>query len=93
MPVTESAKKRLRQTEKRRLRNRVYRSRARSQIKKTDRLISERKLDEATEAAASAAKALDRAAQKGVIHNKNAARRKSRLFKRLTRAQARSATQ
>jgi small subunit ribosomal protein S20 len=93
LPVTESAKKRLRQTEGRRLRNRVYRSRARSQIKKTDRLISERKLDEATEAATLAAKALDRAAQKGVIHKKNAARRKSRLFKRLTRAQARSAAQ
>jgi small subunit ribosomal protein S20 len=56
-------------------------------------LISERKLDEATEAATLAAKALDRAAQKGVIHKKNAARRKSRLFKRLTRAQARSAAQ
>ena len=93
MPVTESAKKRVRQTEKRRLHNRVYRSRARSQIKKTDRLISERKLDEAAEAAASAAKALDRAAQKGVFHKKNAARRKSRLFKRLSRAQARSADQ
>jgi small subunit ribosomal protein S20 len=93
LPVTESAKKRLRQTEKRRVRNRVYRSRARSQIKKTDRLISERKLDEAAEAAASAVKALDRAAQKGVIHKKNAARRKSRLLKRLSRAQSRSASQ
>jgi small subunit ribosomal protein S20 len=93
LPVTESAKKRLRQTAKRRLRNRVYRSRARSQIKKTDRLISERKLDEAAESAAVAARALDRAAQKGVIHKKNAARRKSRLFKRLSRAQARSAAE
>jgi small subunit ribosomal protein S20 len=90
LPVTESAKKRLRQTEKRRVHNRVYRSRARSQIKKTDRLISERKL---AEAAASAVKALDRAAQKGVIHKKNAARRKSRLLKRLSRAQSRSASQ
>jgi small subunit ribosomal protein S20 len=93
LPVTESAKKRLRQSEKRRLRNRVYRSQARTYVKKADRLIAERKLDEAAEAAALAVKALDRAAQKGVLHKKNAARRKSRLFKRLGRAQAQSADQ
>lgn len=92
LPVTSSAKKRLRQSEKRRLRNRVYRSRARTYVKRTKKLISEGRWDEAAEVAQLAAGALDRAAQKGVIHKRNAARRKSRLYKKLhqTRAQSTS---
>jgi small subunit ribosomal protein S20 len=93
LPTTESAKKRLRQADKRRVRNRVYRTRARTLIKKTNKLISAGKLDEAADSAASAARALDKAAQKGVVHEKNAARRKSRLLRRLGRAQAQSANQ
>ncbi len=83
MPTTASAKKRLRQAEKRRLRNRVYRSQARTYIKRTNRLINQGQWEEAALVAQMAASALDRAAQKGVIHKKNAARSKSRLFKRL----------
>lgn len=93
MPVTESAKKRLRQSDKRRLRNRVYRSQARTYIKRANQLIAEQKLDEAAQVAALAVSALDRAAQKGVVHKNNAARRKSRLIKRLHRSQAQSADQ
>lgn len=80
--------KRLRQNEKRRLRNRLYRSRARTYIKKTRQLIEEGKLEEAQIAARQAASVLDRAAVKGVIHKNNAARRKSRLMKRLNQALA-----
>ena len=90
MPVIASAKKRLRQGEKRRLRNRVYRSQARTYIKKTNKLISQGQWDEAAQAAQLAATALDRAAQKGTIHKRNAARRKSRLFKRLHQAKPES---
>ena len=90
MPVIASAKKRLRQGEKRRLRNRVYRSQARTYIKKTNKLISQGQWDEAAQAAQLAANALDRAAQKGTIHKRNAARRKSRLFKRLHQAKPQS---
>ncbi|MGB3906396.1 MAG: 30S ribosomal protein S20 [Anaerolineae bacterium] len=90
MPVIASAKKRLRQGEKRRLRNRVYRSRARTYIKRTNKLISQGQWDEAAQAAQLAATALDRAAQKGTIHKGNAARRKSRLFKRLHQAKPQS---
>jgi len=93
LPVTESAKKRLRQSDKRRLRNRVYRSQARTYIKRANQLIAEQKLDEAAQVAALAVSALDRAAQKGVVHKNNAARRKSRLIKRLHRSQAQSADQ
>ncbi len=90
MPVIASAKKRLRQGEKRRLRNRVYRSQARTYIKRTNKLISQGQWDEAAQAAQLAATALDRAAQKGTIHKRNAARRKSRLFKRLHQAKPES---
>lgn len=72
----------------RRDRNRVYRSRARTYIKRTNRLISQGQWEEAAQVAQLAAGALDKAAQKGVIHSRNAARRKSRLFKRLHEARA-----
>jgi small subunit ribosomal protein S20 len=90
LPVTASAKKRLRQGEKRRLRNRIYRSRARTYIKRTNNLISQGLWDEAQHAAQLAASALDKAAQKGVIHQRNASRRKSRLFRRLHQAEPES---
>lgn len=90
LPVTESAKKRLRQAEKRRLRNRVYRSQARTYVKKTRKLISQGQWEKAEESAKLAVGALDRAAQRGVIHRKNAARRKSRLSKMLHQAKTQS---
>jgi small subunit ribosomal protein S20 len=90
LPTTASAKKRLRQAEKRRLRNRVHLSQARSYVKRTNSLLNQGQWEEAAAAAEKAASVLDRAAQKGVIHKKNAARRKSRLFRRLRRAQPES---
>ncbi len=91
MANTKSALKQARQNEKRRLRNRVYRSAARTYVKKVRRLIEEGKLEEARVAMVSAVKALDKAAEKGILHKNNAARRKSRLFKLLNRALASSA--
>jgi small subunit ribosomal protein S20 len=84
--TTASAKKRIRSSARRRERNRVFRSRARTFIKKTDRLIAEGKLEEAAQAARQAMSALDKAAVKGVIHKNNAARRKARLMRRLNLA-------
>jgi len=78
-----SAIKRNRQNEKRRLRNRVYRGQARTFIRDARVHLMEENLDEAREATFRAVKALDKAAEKGVIHKNNAARRKSRLMKHL----------
>ena len=64
----------------------MFRSRARTFIKKTDRLIAEGKLEDAAQAARQAMSALDKAAVKGVIHKNNAARRKARLMRRLNLA-------
>ncbi len=73
--------KRNRQNEKRRLRNRDYRGSARTAVK--DALNSISAGQDSPASLLAAISALDRAAQKGAIHHRNAARRKSRLLKRL----------
>ena len=75
--------KRNRQNEKRRVRNRVYRGRARTFVKKAKASFEAGELELSRQATQDAISALDIAAQKGVIHKNNAARRKSRLMKRL----------
>jgi small subunit ribosomal protein S20 len=75
--------KRNRQSEKRRLRNRIVRGRARTFVAKARVAIQGENPDVAKAAVVEAISALDRAAVKGVIHKNNAARRKSRLMKRL----------
>ena len=83
MPNIKSQAKRLRQNEKRRLRNRYFRGRARTFIKKARKAMDEGNPDAAREFTAQAIKALDKAAEKGILHKNNVARRKSRLMKRL----------
>lgn len=80
-----SALKRMRQNEKRRAYNRMFRSRARTFVKKARLVIETEKTDDAVEATREAMRELDRAASKGVIHKRNAARRKSRLMARLNK--------
>jgi small subunit ribosomal protein S20 len=80
---TRSAIKRIRQNQKRRLRNRYYRGRARTTIKQARQAISVEDLEIAREKTVEAISALDKAAVKGVIHKNNASRRKSRLMKQL----------
>ena len=83
MANIKSAIKRNRQNKKRRLRNRVYRGKARTYVRDARALMVEENLEEARETTLLAVKALDKAAEKGVIHKNNAARRKSRLMKQL----------
>ena len=78
-----SSQKRERQNEKRRSRNRVYKSTARTLIRKAFIEIESGNLDEAKTVTLEAVKALDKAAAKGAIHNNNASRRKGRLMTRL----------
>jgi small subunit ribosomal protein S20 len=80
---TKSAIKEVRRSARRRSINQVHRSRARTYVRKTRRLIAAGQLQEAEAMAQKAVSALDRAAQKGVIHKNNAARHKSRLMKHL----------
>ena len=85
--------KRNRQNEKRRISNRVYRGRARTYIKRARLHIEDGNLEEAKAAAMDAVKALDKAAGKGIIHKNNAARRKSRLMKKLAALENKEAAQ
>jgi small subunit ribosomal protein S20 len=81
MPNTSSAKKALRQNQKRRLLNRSQRSALRTAVKKV-RAAAEAGDDAATqEAFRFACKRLDQAASKNLIHKNTAARTKSRLSK------------
>jgi small subunit ribosomal protein S20 len=82
---TASAKKRIRQNLKRRTRNQVWRTRARSYIKRARTSMSEDSQKASQEAVKVAISELDKAASKGVIHKRNAARRKSRLMKQLNK--------
>jgi len=50
-------------------------------VKKARLLIDEGQLDAAEEVVRQAVSALDKAAEKGIIHKNNAARRKSRLMR------------
>jgi small subunit ribosomal protein S20 len=85
MPNNAAAEKRMRQEQKRRLHNRSIKSLVRTQITKARNAIAVGD-ENSEEAVRRAISELDRAAKKGVIHRNNAARRKSRLMKRLNAA-------
>jgi small subunit ribosomal protein S20 len=80
--------KRIRSSERKRVRNRMVRSRTRTEVKKARVSIEGGDLEQAREATREAIRQLDKAAVKGVIHRNNAARRKSRLMKRLAKLEA-----
>ncbi len=91
MPNIKQAKKRARNSEKRQMRNRAVRSRAKTFVTRAEKLVFAGEMESAQKAVAESIKTLDRAAEKGIIHPNNAARRKSRLMKKLNQAQASSA--
>jgi small subunit ribosomal protein S20 len=89
MPNNASARKRVRQEEKRRLHNRSVKSSVKTYITKARVAIDfGDSQEEAQEAVRHAVSELDRAAKKGVLHRNNVARRKSRLMKRLNTMEA-----
>jgi small subunit ribosomal protein S20 len=91
LPGSKSAQKQVRVTERKRLRNKSITSQCKTEITKAERLIFSGELKAAEQAVTVAIASLDKAAEKGVIHPNNAARRKSRLMKKLNQAQAASA--
>lgn len=75
--------KRNKQNDKRRLRNRVVRGTARAAVRVARASLTVSDAAVSKEAILQAVSSLDKAAQQGVIHKNNAARRKSRLMKAL----------
>ena len=84
MANIQSQIKRNKQNEKRRLRNRNARGTARSAVIKA-RAALEANSPETKEAVLKAISELDKAAEQGVLHKNNAARRKSRLMKQFNK--------
>jgi small subunit ribosomal protein S20 len=78
---TRSAEKRNRQTQKRRARNQGVRTRVKSAVKKVRETLERGELAEAQEAFKVAARAIDKASSKGVVHRNTASRKISRLAK------------
>ena len=79
MANTKSAIKRIRQNERRRLRNRAVRSKVRTALKVARAVEGTEKRSTIEEAI----RFLDKAVTKGVIHRNTAARKKSKLARRL----------
>lgn len=86
MPNIKSAKKRLRQNVVRRQHNRVIKSTMRTQLRKVREAVDAGEIEKAESEFRSAAKCLDRAGAKRVIHPNKASRTKSRLQKLILKA-------
>jgi small subunit ribosomal protein S20 len=81
MANIKSQKKRNIQNEKRRQRNLAAKTSLKTSTKKVHTAVAAGEADEAVARQREAARALDKAASKGVLHKKTAARKKSRLAK------------
>lgn len=86
MANTKSAKKAIRVQERRRKRNVSIRTGIKTALKKANNAITGDDAEARQAATRSAISAVDKAVAKGIIHKNTAARKKSRLMKRLNSA-------
>ena len=85
MPNIQSAKKRVKVSEKKNLRNRMVKTGVRTSVKKFDAAVAADPQNAAAQLSATSA-AIDKAAAKGVIQKNAANRKKARLAKQLNKA-------
>ncbi len=78
-----SALKRMRQDRKRRMRNRIRKSRVKTLVKAVESAVAANSPDEARTALVAAQRLIDRTASKGTFHRRTAARKISRLSKKV----------
>jgi len=90
MPHTKSAKKRVRQNEKRRLYNKSVKSRIKTLIGRFQERIESGNLEEARELFKSVTSSLHSAVRKGVLHRNTASRKISRLARVLNERSAKA---
>ena len=83
MAAHKSSEKRSRQSEKRQARNVAIRSRVKTAIKKVLNAVEKRDLDSASAMLEKAVPNIDKAASKGIFHKNNAARKISRLTRKV----------
>jgi small subunit ribosomal protein S20 len=84
MPITTSAKKALRGSKKKRVFNLRRKNEMQGVIKEYKKLIAAKKSAEAKKLIPKLQKAIDKAEKRGIIKKNNAARKKSRLMRKLT---------
>ncbi|MCW3791375.1 30S ribosomal protein S20 [Paenibacillus sp. SZ31] len=83
MPNIKSAVKRVKTSDKRRALNASQKSALRTAVKAADAALVSNEVDTAKSAIQAASKKLDKAVTKGLVHKNAAARKKSRLAKKL----------
>jgi small subunit ribosomal protein S20 len=83
---TPSAEKRNRQSQKRRARNQAVRTRVKSAVKKVRETLDGGELAAAQDAFKTAARVIDQASSKGVVHRNTASRKISRLAKAVAKS-------
>ncbi|WP_046470971.1 30S ribosomal protein S20 [Allosalinactinospora lopnorensis] len=88
MANIKSQKKRNLQNQKRHMRNKSVKSSLKTAVRRFREAAEAGNTEQAVERQRAAARQLDKAVSKGVIHKNQAANRKSRMAKRLTKAQA-----
>ncbi len=88
MPNTKQALKRIRVSAKRNARNRFVKSTVKTAVRRFSETLAQGDLENAGNTLQSAVRSLDKAVSKGVVHKNAAARKKSRLAKRLNKATA-----
>lgn len=86
MANIKSAKKRIKITHRRTLRNRGLKSALRTVLRKFEHALAGSSREEAAAALKKALVAIDKAATKGILHKNNAARKKSRLSRRFSKS-------
>ncbi|MDP2896759.1 MAG: 30S ribosomal protein S20 [bacterium] len=83
MPITPSAKKRMRQDEKRRMRNLSFKSKLRTHHRKLSRAISDQRKEDSQNLLRTVASLYDKGVKKGIYRAQTAARQKSRLAQKV----------
>ncbi|MFG6114270.1 30S ribosomal protein S20 [Thalassobacillus devorans] len=83
MPNIKSAVKRVRTTNDRRAQNLVYKGDMRTAVKRVEKLVANNDAEGAKSALQTATKNIDKAVQKGIVHQNNGNRQKSRLAKKV----------
>jgi small subunit ribosomal protein S20 len=91
MPNSPSAAKRLRQSTKRRMHNRITKKVIKTSMKKTLQSVSENSLEKAEADFRAAVAHIDKAGVRRVLHPNTAARRKSKLARAYAAAKAKAA--
>ena len=86
MPITKSAKKALRQSLRRRVRNIQKKRKIKNLIKQVKNLVSQKKLEEAKKLLPQVYKLLDKAAKTGLIKKNTASRKKARITKLINKS-------